>query len=74
MINEQNVQSILDDYKNGRLHKEIMAKYQFLTVAQDYAITNCSKGLSLEQIVDRVGLIKDNMMSGQIMNIMQGNK
>lgn len=52
-----NIVQILDDWNNGLTHGQIKEKHN-LSDEQEYAITNCSNGLTIEQIYKRVQLVK----------------
>lgn len=63
------IQAILSDWHSGLTSGEILSKYR-LTKAQEYALTNCSAGLTPEQIKDRLQSVNSDMSAKEIKTLM----
>ena len=66
-----NIQAILNDWKAGLTHSEIKEKHNLLDF-EDFAITECSKDLTIEQITVRLPQLRHGDKGKQIRAIMQG--
>ena len=65
------IEAILTDWKQGQLtHGEIIEKYS-VSYEVEFAITECSGGLDVEQIKTRLNSIKPGMSGEQIREMMQ---
>lgn len=60
-----NIKQILSDWQNGYTHGEIKQRHN-LTVEQEFAITECSTGLTVEQIEIRLANLKPDMKAAEI--------
>lgn len=65
-----NIQQILDDWNSGFTHGEIKARHN-VTDEQDFAITECSSGLSISEIESRLISLKPGMKAARIMAVMK---
>lgn len=65
-----NVQEILKDWKFGLTHKEIKDRHG-LTDNEEFAITECSDGLSIQEIQQRLTKLKPSDTGRQIKEKMQ---
>ncbi len=65
-----NIQAILEDWKAGLTHGEIRVKHNLLGF-EEFAIIDCSKGLTIKEIRDRLSLLSADMTGKQIKTIMQ---
>lgn len=63
------IQAILSDWHKGLTSGEILAKYK-LTQAQEYALTNCSADLTIEQIKQRLPAVNPDMSAKEIKTLM----
>lgn len=63
------IQAILSDWHSGLTHSEISTKYG-LTRSKEYALTNCSAGLTIEQIKERLQSVNSGMSAKEIETLM----
>lgn len=59
------IREILEDWKNGKTHGEILAKHS-VSKEQEYAITLCSEGLNEVEIGQRLSLLTPGMKAKEI--------